>query len=103
MEQQVWLMNTLRGRPSLTILRQKYRLLADVGTIDETWIDRECVVVYRYPEMVAGNWHQDVLYHGRFSTGSYETYVWIKDYNGREGRISKTRLAGPRFAVYIPL
>ena len=100
-----WLMNTVRGRPSLWVLLQKYKPLGqeEMDFIDETWIGRECVVVYRYPKKIAGNWHQNILYHGQFSQGSYETHIWIKDYNGHKGMISKSRLKKPTFVIYIPL
>jgi hypothetical protein len=98
-----WLMNTMRGRPSLSTLREKYRIVLDTGSIDETWIGRACVIAYRYPEMICGNWQQDVLYYGRFAEGSYEKYIWIKDNKGYDGRISKARLETPRFVIYIPL
>ena len=98
-----WVMTTIRGRPSLWFLQQKYKPLEKTESIDETWVGRECIIIYRYPKKVAGNWHQNVLYYGRFSPGSYETHIWINDYNGHKGRISKSRLGGPRFAIYIPL
>lgn len=69
-------MTIIRGRPSLWILQQKYKPLEKTESIDETWIGRECIVIYRCPKRVAGNWHQNVLYYGRFSPGSYETHIW---------------------------
>jgi hypothetical protein len=99
-----WMMNTIRGRPSLWVLREKYKPLETVErlSIDESWIGRECVVIYRYSKKIAGNWHQNILYHGLFSPGSYETHIWINDYNGHKGRVSKSRLVGSRFVIYIP-
>ena len=89
------IMNSGCGRPSLAKLKSKYEKFENVQDIDESFIGKEVIVIYKYPKLLFGNYHQDILYHGVFSEGpvhTYETHIWIKDYKIiKPGLLSKKR------------
>jgi hypothetical protein len=70
----------------------------DIDKIDDSFIGKEVIILYKYPQLLCGNYHQDILYHGIFSEGltkncSYETHIWIKDFKkSKPGFLSKKRL-----------
>jgi hypothetical protein len=90
------IMNSGCGRPSLCKLKNNYTKFENVQDIDESFIGKEVIILYKYPQLLFGNYHQDILYYGVFSNGpvhTYETHIWIKDYKvNKIGLISKKDL-----------
>jgi len=70
----------------------------DIDKLDDSFIGKEVIILYKYPQLLCGNYHQDILYQGIFSEGlnniqTYETHIWIKDYKkSKPGLLSKKRL-----------
>ena len=89
------IMNTGYGRPSLTKLKNNYIMVNSIQDIDESFIGKEVIVIYKYPKLLFGNYHQDILHYGVFTESpvqTYNTHIWIKNYkNQKTGRISKKR------------
>ena len=92
------ILNSSYGRPSLTNIKNNYKKMDNVEDIDESFIGKEVIVLYKYPQLLYGNYHQDILYYGIFSKSpknDYENHIWIKDYKRIEaGLISKKRFYG---------
>lgn len=92
------ILHTGYGRPSLTKLRNNYKKFENVQDIDESFIGKEVIILYKYPKLLYGNYHQDILYYGVFSEGSlqkYKTHFFIKDYKQpKPGILSKKRFNG---------
>ena len=89
------LMNSGYGRPSLSKLKNNYTKFENIQDIDESFIGKEVIILYKYPKLLFGNYHQDILYYGVFVKGydnSYDTHIWIKDYKiSKPGMLSKKR------------
>jgi hypothetical protein len=101
------ILNSSCGRPSLTNIKNNYKKVDNVQDINESFIGKEVIVLYKYPKLLFGNYHQDILYYGIFTKSpknNYETHIWIKDYKRTEpGLISKKRFYGenPLLTLFI--
>ena len=89
------IMNSGYGRPSLSKLKNNYIMVDSIQDVDESFIGKEVIVIYKYPELLFGNYHQDILHYGIFSESpvqNYNTHIWIKNYkNDKTVCISKKR------------
>ena len=93
------IMNSGYGRIGKWQIQQRnFVNFEDVDKIDETFLGKEVIVLYKYPNLLFGNYHQDILYHGVFTEGpmhNYEKHIWIKDFKKlKPGFISKKRFCG---------
>jgi hypothetical protein len=84
------IMNSGYGRPSLYKLQQKYKKICDISIIDDSFLGKEVIIIYKYINKLYGNWHQDVLYHGVLSqkpantSSAYDDYICVNHYKSNK-------------------
>jgi hypothetical protein len=101
MTEKEFVFNYMRGRPSGSQLREHFMKI-DVKEIDEGCIGKECVIIYVYSQMISGNYHKDVLYHGILTEVS-DRLICISDKKWKMGgRISRSRCQRFEFFVRRP-
>ena len=94
------IMNSGQGRPSLYYLNQNYKKI-DYEKINESYVATECIVIYKYPNKLFGNFHQDILCNGLFIKGCYDNFIHIKDTKfNKILKISKKRFLKNYLEIY---
>lgn len=98
------IMKTLPGRPSQFIITNKFVKINSIQEINNSYIGKEGIIIYKYTNKMFGNFHKDVFCNGIFSNCNYETYICIHDYKIKKNiSISKKRFLqkNTNFELYI--
>ena len=79
-----YLLNRLPGFPKPSLFKEKYKLIENIHEIDETYIGKEVIILYKYTKKIVGMNYKEFLYKGYLMNPlekdlDYKNYVWIKD------------------------
>ena len=95
------IIHRLPGFPLPHIFKYHYIKIKNIGEIDETYINKDVIILVLYKKLIAGNIHRDFMYIGKIINTTDETYIYIKDTRiNKMIHVRKTRFIND-FELYI--
>ena len=96
-----YIIHRLPGFPLPHIFKYHYIKIKNIEEIDETWINKEVIILILYKKLITGNIHKDFIYIGKIINTTDEKFIYINDTRiNKIIHLRKTRFMND-FELYI--